>query len=110
MFLLQTVNRQTREQRQWSSDSGRQAASRKATASLKDESVTADIPDHDLDPPKFCRRALNFLLEDWNAVKALIMTGGKPKENPDDNAEEESSFMKFQGKLSFVGCSKSSIS
>ena len=33
------------------------------------------MPDHDLQPPKFSRTALEQLLEDWAAVKAVIMSG-----------------------------------
>jgi len=34
-----------------------------------------DMPDHDLEPPRFARRALERLLNDWQAVKAMIMSG-----------------------------------
>ena len=33
------------------------------------------MPEHDLEPPKFARVALETLLSDWSAVKAMIMTG-----------------------------------
>lgn len=33
------------------------------------------MPDHDLEPPRFARRALERLLNDWQAVKAMIMSG-----------------------------------
>ena len=35
------------------------------------------MPEHDLEPPKFSRRALERLLYDWNAVKAMVATGQK---------------------------------
>lgn len=35
------------------------------------------MPDHDLEPPRFSRRALERLLNDWNAVKSTILTGYK---------------------------------
>ena len=35
------------------------------------------MPDDDLEPPKFARKALEKLLYDWNTVKAMIMTGHK---------------------------------
>jgi len=33
------------------------------------------MPDHDLEPPRFSRRALERLLNDWNAVRAMLMSG-----------------------------------
>lgn len=33
------------------------------------------MPDHDLQPPRFSRTALEQLLDDWTAVKAMIMSG-----------------------------------
>lgn len=35
----------------------------------------SDMPDHDLEPPRFCRRALERLLNDWPAVQCTIMAG-----------------------------------
>ena len=35
------------------------------------------MPEHDLDPPKFAKKALERLLSDWNTVKAMVMTGFK---------------------------------
>lgn len=34
-----------------------------------------DMPDHDLEPPRFSRRAFERLLNDWPAVKGMIMSG-----------------------------------
>jgi len=33
------------------------------------------MPDHDLQPPRFSRTGLEQLLDDWPAVKAMIMSG-----------------------------------
>lgn len=33
------------------------------------------MPDHDLQPPRFSRTALEQLLDDWPAVRAMIMSG-----------------------------------
>lgn len=35
------------------------------------------MPDHDLEPPRFSRRALECLLGDWKAVRSMIMSGSK---------------------------------
>lgn len=36
-----------------------------------------EMPEHDLEPPKFGRRALERILNDWTAVKAMINSGQK---------------------------------
>lgn len=33
------------------------------------------MPEHNLEPPRFSRRALERILGDWTAVKAMLMTG-----------------------------------
>lgn len=33
------------------------------------------MPDHDLEPPRFSRNALERLLNDWSAVQCMIMSG-----------------------------------
>jgi len=92
--LVQTVGRQTNEQRQYNRSSRQRAASRKTPSSdignlIKYIHINCiiytyiffivemDMPDHDLEPPRFCRRALERLLNDWPAVKAMIMSGVK---------------------------------
>lgn len=59
-----------------------------------------EMPDHDLEPPKFSRKALERLLTDWNAVKAMLMTGFK-EDNvyPGSNTTvgEPINFMQYQG-------------
>lgn len=73
LFLIQTVGRQTNEQRQYRSRA-RNASGNRKTPSLD---ADADMPDHDLEPPRFAKKALDRLLTDWNAVKAMIMTGAE---------------------------------
>lgn len=76
LFLIQTVGRQLVEQRQYRANSrnrGSSGNSRK-TPSLD---VEAEAPEHDLEPPKFAKRALDRLLVDWPAVKSMIMTGAE---------------------------------
>ena len=36
-----------------------------------------EMPEHDLEPPRFSRRALERILNDWMAVKAMIFSGQK---------------------------------
>ena len=57
------------------SRSRKSANSRKA--STTSEARDPNMPDDDLEPPKFARKALEKLLYDWNTVKAMIMTGHK---------------------------------
>ena len=39
----------------------------------------AEMPDHNLEPPRFSRRALERVLNDWPAVKAMLNSGVKDK-------------------------------
>ncbi|ESN90470.1 hypothetical protein HELRODRAFT_71154 [Helobdella robusta] len=79
MFLLQTVGRQLVEQRQYRPSRVRSSNhhARKSAASDMD----TQMPEHNLEPPKFSRRALERLLDDWAAVKSMLLTGHKEKKN-----------------------------
>lgn len=91
LFLIQTVGRQAEEQRQYranarmrnmaagsggSSSNGNVSQRKTASADME-----VSMPDHDLEPPKFARRALERLLIDWNAVRSMIMTGAEKSDN-----------------------------
>lgn len=39
--------------------------------------VEVDMPEHDLEPPRFSRRALEHLLGDWRAVHSMVLSGTK---------------------------------
>lgn len=108
LFLVQTVGRQTNEQRQYNRSSRQRAASRKTPSSdigiikfaliifLTHEFIfilEMDMPDHDLEPPRFSRKALERLLNDWPAVKAMIMSGVK---NDPDNKLCDQPYLKNQ--------------
>ncbi|CAH2068813.1 unnamed protein product, partial [Iphiclides podalirius] len=71
LFLVQTVGRQAVEQRQFRAGGGRGRGPRKQPGS----DAEVDAPDHDLEPPRFARRALLHLLGDWAAVEAAVMCG-----------------------------------
>lgn len=77
LFLIQTVGRQSVEQRQYRSRA-RNTSSNRKTPSLD---VESDMPDHDLEPPRFAKKALDRLLVDWKAVKAMIMTGAEQEQS-----------------------------
>lgn len=49
------------------------------------------MPEHDLEPPRFSRRALERILNDWSAVKAMLLSGMRNKRgtNPDVMYEEQ---------------------
>lgn len=77
--MAQTVARQTVEQRQFrplrtSAESRPKAKSKSLGAS----GTTPPLPDHDLSPPKFARRALEFILQEWRAVGAMMRDGYNP--------------------------------
>lgn len=79
LFLAQTVARQTIEQRQFRPHRNAADARPKAkTKTLGTSGVTPPLPDHDLDPPRFARRALEFILQDWRAVSAMMRDGCRP--------------------------------
>ena len=78
LFLVQTVGRQMVEQRQYRPSKSKKIISRKS--SLPSEGAVPDMPDHDLEPPRFCRRALERLLNDWPAVNSMLNTGAKSTE------------------------------
>ncbi|XP_041974178.1 E3 ubiquitin-protein ligase hyd isoform X2 [Aricia agestis] len=78
LFLVQTVGRQAVEQRQFRAGGGRGRAPRKQPGS----DAELDVPDHDLEPPRFARRALVHLLGDWAAVEAAVMCGASSGDEP----------------------------
>ncbi|XP_049887404.1 E3 ubiquitin-protein ligase UBR5 isoform X3 [Pectinophora gossypiella] len=77
LFLVQTVGRQAVEQRQFRAGGGRGRGPRKQPGS----DAEVDAPDHDLEPPRFARRALLHLLADWPAVEAAVMCGASATES-----------------------------
>lgn len=74
LFLAQTVGRQSAEQKQY-----RPARSRASGLGRKVLSSDAepDMPEHDLQPPRFAVSALDRLLKDWSSVKAMLLSGYK---------------------------------
>ncbi|XP_043283698.1 E3 ubiquitin-protein ligase UBR5 isoform X2 [Venturia canescens] len=76
LFLVQTVGRQSVEQRQFrSAPRQRSTSANRKTPSSDGLVAESDMPDHDLEPPRFSRRALERLLNDWPAVQCMIMSG-----------------------------------
>ena len=97
LFLVQTVGRQTVEQRQYKPTRPRKSASRK---SVPADLVDPEMPDHDLEPPRFCRKALDRLLNDWSAVKAMLSSGAKSGSGSGGAVYEDQAFLASQsGKI-----------
>ena len=46
-----------------------------STANPLDLDSNSHIPDHHLEPPQFCRRALELILADWSGVKSMLLCG-----------------------------------
>ncbi|XP_045510523.1 E3 ubiquitin-protein ligase UBR5 isoform X7 [Colias croceus] len=88
LFLVQTVGRQAVEQRQFRAGSGRARGPRKQPGS----DAELDVPDHDLEPPRFARRALLHLLAVWPAVETAIMCGANASETegPSTSSHQQS--------------------
>nr|XP_027205852.1 E3 ubiquitin-protein ligase UBR5-like isoform X2 [Dermatophagoides pteronyssinus] len=87
LFLVQTVGRQIIEQKQYrptrlrafAVSSGNNNSGGRSKNDLSDEQ--SSVPEHDLEPPKFARRALEKMLSDWPTVKSMIFTGYRSAEN-----------------------------
>lgn len=75
LFLLQTVGRQMVEQRQYRGSRSRAPTTRKTLVS----ELEPEMPEHNLEPPRFSRRALERILNDWMSVKSMLMTGCKER-------------------------------
>ncbi|CAG9834089.1 unnamed protein product [Diabrotica balteata] len=100
LFLVQTVGRQNQEQRQFRNSRSRTASSNSRNKTPSSDTgvfwsysasveslVESDMPEHDLEPPRFSRRALECLLGDWKAVKSMIMSGAN--ENKEGQYEDQ---------------------
>ncbi|XP_046667814.1 E3 ubiquitin-protein ligase UBR5 isoform X3 [Homalodisca vitripennis] len=99
LFLVQTVGRQSVEQRQYrvSRPRSASASSRKTPSSDVGGYVAEpDMPDHDLEPPRFSRRAFERLLNDWPAVKGMIMSGVKMNESSSEPLYEDQAYLQSQ--------------
>lgn len=104
LFLVQTVARQTVEHCQYRPPRIREDRNRK-TASPEGERLEhffltsvqsqgfyvclthlffsdSDMPDHDLEPPRFAQLALERVLQDWNALRSMIMFGSQENKDP----------------------------
>ncbi|XP_048881123.1 E3 ubiquitin-protein ligase UBR5-like isoform X6 [Brienomyrus brachyistius] len=77
LFLVQTVARQSVEHCQYRPPRIREDRNRK-TASAED----SDMPDHDLEPPRFAQLALERVLQDWNALRSMILFGSQDNKDP----------------------------
>jgi E3 ubiquitin-protein ligase EDD1 len=94
IYLAQTVSRQIQEQRNYkrvsgtlssasstaSSGSSRRngynSSSSESTGTASSLGITGsigDMPQHDLEPPKFSRRALEKVFTDWNSIKQMFL-------------------------------------
>ncbi|CAG0886409.1 unnamed protein product [Darwinula stevensoni] len=94
LFLVQTVARQLLEQRQYRSIRPRVSSS---SASARPHPDLPDMPEHDLEPPRFCRRALDRLLGDWLAVKSIVMSGSKDASCiPGQGLSEDATYLQMQ--------------
>ena len=73
-FLITTMARQSQEQRQCQLPSDRDRDDERATGG-KGKQKPSGSPETGLDPPKFVRRALECCLQDWNAVRTMLLAG-----------------------------------
>lgn len=40
------------------------------------------MPDHDLEPPRFAQLALERVLQDWNALRSMVLFGSQDNKDP----------------------------
>ena len=73
LFLARTVGRQLSEQENFIRRISKLRSQQQATGAPADQNV----PEHDLDPPKFARKAFERLMGDWSAVRSLLKVGVK---------------------------------
>ncbi|XP_036356729.1 E3 ubiquitin-protein ligase UBR5 isoform X2 [Octopus sinensis] len=94
LFLVQTVGRQLIEQRSCRPPRARMGGPRKNPVS---EIADIEMPEHDLEPPRFSRQALEKILENWTAVKAMLLCGRKEHLSSPDILYEEQVYLESQG-------------
>ncbi len=93
-----SISLQAVEQRQYRPSRSRKSARKSLPPSSADAVACAssdpDMPEHDLEPPRFARKALERLLGDWKAVRAMVLTGaafaGKGESGGDAEQQQSS--------------------
>ena len=91
IYLVQTVGRQIQEQKNYK----RHVGSSRRTAYTENSSSNSstgigDMPQHDLDPPKFCRRALERVFSDWYSIKQIFLFNSSNNQVNESSEDEES--------------------
>lgn len=84
LFLAKTVGRQLVEQENFT----RRNKNRSNAPSTINTNGGPDIPERDLEPPKFAQRAFKLCLSDWASIKSLILIGVKQKNDNNIVSEE----------------------
>ena len=96
IFLAQTVGRQIQEQRNYKRNGGSSSSSRRNATHYESSGNgggVGDMPQHDLEPPKFSRRALERICADWHSLKQLFTFNSTTSESV---FVDESSFVDAQ--------------
>ncbi len=112
IYLVQTVGRQIQEQRNYKRHCGSTSNRRSNTNTYSDSGVIGsigDMPQHDLEPPKFCRRALERIFSDWYSVKQIFLfnnaryqndsSGSETSVSSDTSSEEDTETNKKKSKI-----------
>ncbi|KAI6173317.1 E3 ubiquitin-protein ligase UBR5 [Aphelenchoides besseyi] len=84
LFLARTVGRQLVEQENFP----RRLSSKIRSSQQQTAAADSQLPEHDLEPPKFALSALQSLLSRWGPVKSLLEVGLKDRESSNLIAEE----------------------
>lgn len=79
LFLARTVARQADEQVQYmpnKTHSGESSKQRGGGNNIRSKNRSQTPPsDHELEPPKFAKISLGYILKNWNALKSMIIFG-----------------------------------
>ena len=54
------------------------------------------MPEHDLEPPRFSRRALERILNDWTAVRSMLQSGVRQKRGGNPDVYEDQLYLESQ--------------
>jgi E3 ubiquitin-protein ligase EDD1 len=65
----------TKKLQHQNSSSGTTSNNNNNSTNQIDLESNSNIPDHHLEPPQFCRRALELILADWAGVKSMLLCG-----------------------------------
>ena len=101
LFLVNTLSRQMLEQSGLSKAPGGSSATGGSNAGAGNKSARhhnneneniEGMPDHNLEPPKFCRKALCLMVTNWKAVSSLMLQSANSNDVSDSQSTSDAEF------------------